>query len=110
VLEHINTLTAQIASPDGTVMAALDSNGKVYADLTASLHSVSGILRSLEKTTDFVPSQLPQVAALLSDLHTALKSAEDVLIALTNNPLLKGGVPAHKETRAGGSRPRDMEF
>jgi phospholipid/cholesterol/gamma-HCH transport system substrate-binding protein len=54
----------------------------------------------LEKTTDFIPSQLQAV----------LISVEDVLISLTNNPLLKKGVPERKETNTGGTYNRDLEF
>jgi phospholipid/cholesterol/gamma-HCH transport system substrate-binding protein len=110
VLTNLNALSAKLSDPDGSVMAILDSEGEVYADLIASLDAISGTLRNLEKTSEFIPTQLPQAAAVLADLHTALKTAEDVLIALTNNPLLKKGIPERKETRAGGTRPRDVEF
>jgi phospholipid/cholesterol/gamma-HCH transport system substrate-binding protein len=110
LLKNLNTLSTQIADPDGSIMSILDSNGTVYTDLTASLDAISATLRNLEKTSAFIPAQLPQVALLLSDLHTALKTAEDVLVALTNNPLLKGGIPPRGETRAGGARARDVEF
>ena len=109
-LGNLSELSAGLSDPDGTIMSILDSEGDVYTDLIASLDAISGTLRNLEKTSDFIPSQLPQVALLLADLHTALRTAEDVLIALTNNPLLKGGIPQRKETRAGGVRPRDVEF
>jgi phospholipid/cholesterol/gamma-HCH transport system substrate-binding protein len=110
ILKNLRGLSDKLADPDGSVMAILDSEGSVYTDLTASLDAISGTLRNLEKTSEFIPTQLPQVAAVLSDIHTALKTAEDVLIALTNNPLLKRGIPERKETRAGGARPRDLEF
>lgn len=110
LLGNLSELSAGLSDPDGTIMSILDSEGDVYTDLIASLDAISGTLRNLEKTSDFIPSQLPQVALLLADLHTALRTAEDVLIALTNNPLLKGGIPQRKETRAGGVRPRDVEF
>lgn len=110
ILENLKRLSDKLADPESSVMAVLDSEGAVYTDLTASLNAISGTLRNLEKTSEFIPPQLPQIAVLLSDLHTALKTAEDVLIALTNNPLLKKGVPVHRESGEGGTRPRDLEF
>jgi phospholipid/cholesterol/gamma-HCH transport system substrate-binding protein len=110
ILANLNQLSLKLADPDGSIMSLLDSEGAIYTDLTASLDSISGILRNLEKTSEFIPAQLPQIAVLLADLHTSLTSVQDVLIALTNNPLLKGGIPKHTETRAGGTRPRDLEF
>jgi phospholipid/cholesterol/gamma-HCH transport system substrate-binding protein len=110
ILANLNQLSAGIANPEGSVMSLLDAEGPVYTDLIASLDAISATLRNLEKTTDFIPAHLPQIAVLLSDLHMALTTAEDVLVSLTNNPILKGGIPQHRETRAGGTRPRDVEF
>jgi phospholipid/cholesterol/gamma-HCH transport system substrate-binding protein len=109
ILENLDRFSASLANPEGTAMAILDSD-EIYTGLTASLASISATLRNLEKTSEFIPAQLPQIAVLLADLHTTLQTAEDVLVALTNNPLLKRGVPEHQETRAGGSSPRDLEF
>jgi phospholipid/cholesterol/gamma-HCH transport system substrate-binding protein len=110
ILKNLNELSTKLAAPEGTIMSILDSEGAVYEDVVNSLDAISATLRNLEKTSDFIPTQLPQVAAVLADLHVALKTAEDVLIALTNNPLLKRGIPEYRETRAGGARPRDLEF
>jgi phospholipid/cholesterol/gamma-HCH transport system substrate-binding protein len=110
ILSDLNTLSQSLANPDGSVMSVLDSGGQVYTDLIISLDAISGILQNLKQVSDFIPPQLPQLAALLFDLQTALKSAEDVLVALTNNPLLRGGIPERKEVPAGGVRPRDLEF
>jgi phospholipid/cholesterol/gamma-HCH transport system substrate-binding protein len=110
ILSDLNALSQSLADPNGSVMSVLDSGGDVYTDLIISLDAISGLLQNLKQVSDFIPPQLPQLAALLFDLQTALKSAEDVLVALTNNPLLKGGLPERKEVPAGGARPRDLEF
>jgi phospholipid/cholesterol/gamma-HCH transport system substrate-binding protein len=110
VLANLQEFTDRVADPDGSISAILDSEGDVYRDLSKSLDSLSGTLRNLEQTTDFIPSQLPQVAVVINDLHMALQTFEDVLVSLTNNPLLKQGVPERKETKAGGARTRDLEF
>jgi phospholipid/cholesterol/gamma-HCH transport system substrate-binding protein len=110
ILANLQTFSAKMADPNGTVSAVLDADGVVYTNLTKSLEHISGTLRNLERTSEFIPSQLPQAAMLISDLRTALKTAEDVLIALTNNPLLKNGIPPRVETRTGGTSPRDIPF
>jgi len=110
VLANIRELSDRMADPNGPVAAILDSDSDVYADLTASLGAISATLQNLEKTSDFIPAQLPQVAVVINDLHTALQTFEDVLVSLTNNPLLKNGVPERKETKTGGAQTRDMEF
>ena len=109
-LVNIHSLSNRMADPDGSLAKILDSDEKVYASITSSLGAISATLRNLEKTSDFIPAQLPQLAVMINDLHSALEVFEDVLVALTNNPLLKKGVPERKETRTGGSQTRDLEF
>jgi len=71
---------------------------------------VSGILASLDETARFLPRQLPQIAALVTELRTTLKSAEEVLVALTNNPLLKDGVPKQSELKTVNTGSRGLKF
>jgi phospholipid/cholesterol/gamma-HCH transport system substrate-binding protein len=110
VIANLETLSASLADPNSSVAAVLDVTGEVYSSLTDSLNAVSGTLRNLEKTTAFIPPQLPQVAALIGQLRDILGTAEDVLISLTNNPLLKGGIPVHGSTQSGGASSRDVSF
>jgi phospholipid/cholesterol/gamma-HCH transport system substrate-binding protein len=110
ILANLNDISEKLNAPDGTVTAVLDSQGAVYTNLVRSLDSLSGTLANLEKTSAFLPAQMPQLAVLISDLQNAVKKAEDVLVALTNNPLLKGGIPRNVETRSGGTGVRDIEF
>jgi len=109
-LAGIRALSEEISDPDGAVMAILDGEGDVYANLVSSLEAISGTLRNLEITTGYIPAQLPQVTAILIDLQMVLRTAEDVLVALTNNPLLRRGVPDRRETGPGGTFARDLEF
>jgi len=110
ILDNIEVVTTKLSDPSGSIMSILDGDGPVYNDLTEILDSISGILKSLDSTFEFIPAQLPQVAILISDLHSALTEAEKLIIALLNNPLLRGGVPEIKETGPGAATPRDLEF
>jgi phospholipid/cholesterol/gamma-HCH transport system substrate-binding protein len=110
ILENLNDILDKVNAPDGTVTAVLDSRGDVYTNLVRSLESVSMTLANLEKTSAFLPARMPQLAVLISDLQNAVKKAEDVLVALTNNPLLRGGIPQNVETRSGGTSIRDIDF
>ena len=110
ILADFNVFSADLADPEGTVSKILDSEGEIYVSLVDSLQSLSGILDSLDETIAFIPRQLPQLAALIMDLQEAMKSANDVLVALTNNPLLRGGVPTRVDVQAVGTSPRDIRF
>ncbi|MDR2482208.1 MAG: MlaD family protein [Treponema sp.] len=110
VVLNLQTLSAQLAAPDNTIAAVLNPEEPVYTSLVASLEAVSSTLRNLERTSAALPARLPQAAALLGQLQEAVQTAEDVLVALTNNPLLKNGVPAQPRIQSSGASARDMAF
>lgn len=94
----------------GIVLTYLDIEGPVFSSLTEVLDSIVGMASSVEETIDFIPAQMPQISLMLSTLHGTLIEAERLIIALTNNPLLRGGVPELRETGPGAATPRDLEF
>jgi len=110
ILANISDLTTELNDPSGLLYTVLDTDKDVYQNLVKSLKSVSDILENLDRTTAFIPSQLPQLAGLIMDLRVTMKSAEDVLVALTNNPLLRNGVPSRPESQGSGTGPRDIRF
>jgi phospholipid/cholesterol/gamma-HCH transport system substrate-binding protein len=107
ILGNLDSVTERLSDPTGSVMSFLDSEGNIYSELSSSLDSVSGILLNLERTSDFLPSNFP---SLMADLNAALRSLQDVLVAVSNNPLLRRGVPEHRETSPGGSSSRNLDF
>jgi len=109
-MTNIHTFTDQIAKPSGTAMSILDAEGPVLSNIAGVLDSINGIMKNLNKTAEFIPAQLPQLSLLISDLQSAVVEIEKMVIALNNNPLLKGGVPELKETGPGAATPRDLEF
>jgi len=110
IMENMETVTSQISAPSSSVMSLLDSNSPIFRDITASIHSISEIIENLNKTSEFIPTQLPQIALMLTDVSVALRSAQDVLVAVSNNPLLRGGIPQRVETSPGGAGYRHLEF
>jgi phospholipid/cholesterol/gamma-HCH transport system substrate-binding protein len=110
ILANLRILSDDLADPNGTVAQVLDSEGPIYANLVSTLESVSGTIGSLEKTMAYVPAQLPQITVMLTEVRQVLRSAEDVLTALTNNPLLKNGVGSRVENQPTGTSMRDIGF
>jgi len=109
-IANFRQLSDRIKEPDNSIMSFLNSQGDIYGNLVKTLDAASGTLQQLEGTTGDIHSQTPQIAASLDKLLSALKSVNQVLESVKNNPLLKGGVPEQTETRAGGSSARNMEF
>lgn len=107
ITKNLDDITRGIADPDGTIMAILDTEGPVYTDLTAIINSLSGVVEDVNRTTDVLPANIP---VILNDLSIAIREIQDVLVAVANNPLLKGGIPQRVETGPGGAGNRDLEF
>jgi len=110
VLSDVQTVTDQLSDPSGTVMSILGTDGTLYTNLADAIESLAGIIENLEKTSAFLPAQLPQIGVIISDVSDVIRAAQNVLISVANNPLLKGGIPEHKVTSPGAASPRDMEF
>jgi phospholipid/cholesterol/gamma-HCH transport system substrate-binding protein len=110
VIGDLKIVTEELANPDSLVLTALDTDGAIYTNIEKSLKALSGTLESVESTAAVFPTQMSQVAALISDLRSALEAAEDVIVALRNNPLLKNGIPNRVQPRTGGTSPRDVAF
>jgi phospholipid/cholesterol/gamma-HCH transport system substrate-binding protein len=110
LLEDLQLIVAafreELTDPNG-VLRLLDGDGELINGLEASISSLAGNLANLEDTTVLLPREVPR---LLSDVEGALLSAQDVLTALRNNPLLRNGVPEHAETESSGTSPRNIEF
>jgi phospholipid/cholesterol/gamma-HCH transport system substrate-binding protein len=109
MLRDISTITGELAGPGG-VSLMLDGTETIIADLEASVRSLSGILSDVKQSTAYLPREMPQIINLLTEVRTTLQTAEEVLIALRNNPLLRKGIPEHMETDTSGTNPRDIRF
>jgi phospholipid/cholesterol/gamma-HCH transport system substrate-binding protein len=110
ILANLNTLSAQIAAPSGTVGKILDGQGPFYRSLEQALVSIAGIIKDLERTIEFIPAQLPQVTTIISQLNALLVDVHKTIIAVNNNPLLRGGIPDRQEFGPGGASPRNENF
>jgi phospholipid/cholesterol/gamma-HCH transport system substrate-binding protein len=110
LIANFRKLSDKVGEDDNSIMTFLNSDGDIYNNLVKTVEAASGSLQQLEGTMGDIHSQTPQLAASLSRLLGALRSVNQVLESVKNNPLLKGGIPKQTETRVGGSGARDMEF
>jgi phospholipid/cholesterol/gamma-HCH transport system substrate-binding protein len=110
ILANLDALTGELNDPDGLIYTVLDTDKDVYAGLVGILGSVNSLLNNLDRTISFIPSQLPQIAGVLVDLRATLQTADDALTAITNNPLLKGGVPSRADSQDSDISPRGIRF
>jgi phospholipid/cholesterol/gamma-HCH transport system substrate-binding protein len=104
-LDDLNTTTGGLSEPGG-VLKLVDKDGDIYTQLVQALETINAILNDTGKTFNQVPSAMPQVKALISQLNMAIVSAQQILTSLTNNPLLKNGIPATVDASATGTADR----
>ncbi|MDR1804119.1 MAG: MlaD family protein [Treponema sp.] len=114
LLSHIDDLLVTLNEPGG-IITMLDSDGALnetidslpglIGSLNDAIAPLPGLIENLNNSTASLPSQLPVV---LTQLRTVLRSVDDVLVGLANNPLLRGGVPERPVTQTTG--PRDIRF
>lgn len=112
-LIEINNILANIAditrSGDGLVPKLLeDENSKgsianLLGTLNLALSDVNGI------TTSF-NGEMSNISILISQLQQVLKEAENVLVGLKNNPLIKNGVTSKPEKESATPKLREDNF
>ena len=110
IVANLRTVSDSLADPAGTVGLLLDPQGPFYTNLDESLQSIAGTLANLEKTSAYLPTQLPQLGMMIIELRIALQSAQDVLTSLSNNPLIRSGIPRQTASQATGTNARDVSF
>ena len=111
IIENLEKVTNTISDPSGTLMTVLGSEGSLAPSIKSTIESLSGVIEVLEDVSKSIPTQLlPQINVLISEVNEALRKAQDVMTAVANNPLLRGGVPEHRETGPGAANPRNIDF
>lgn len=110
-------LATKLLDPKGSIATILNDNGELYGEIQTSLarvdeavKGINAILAQVKGFVDFVNSTQPQISGLLESGRATLGKGNDVLEAVKNNPLLKGGVPAQKEQGATLKSYRDEDF
>ncbi len=103
-------LARKLLDPQGSVATILDDDNALYDQILQSLEQLTSIIRQLQEFTKFVNSTQPQIAGILEEGRQTLDQGKDVLQAVKNNPLLRGGIPKRKEqpTTFQGFRDRDF--
>jgi len=96
LITNLESFTAQISDPKGP--------------LNEGIRSLAGIIENLNKTSEFIPAQLPQISVAINELNIVLRQVQDVLTSIANNPLLKNGIPERNETGPTGASPRNQKF
>ena len=110
ITANMEALTEALKDPSGLIPTLLDPEGTMFASIGNSLEAVEGTLVNVEDSTSMMKTQVPQIARLIEDLRIALVKGQDVLEALRNNPILRGGVSEKVQSDSSGTNSRNIEF
>lgn len=116
-LTETRGLVTRLLDPKGSVATILDDKNVLYGRIEGSLKqvqdAVTGVNRIVEQVNafvDFVNGTRPQISGILETGRTTLEKGNDVLEAVKNNPLLRGGVPETKAQTSTLKSYRDEDF
>jgi len=104
-----SNLAADLGNPNG-IRKILNGDGNSVNALEGTFVSLNGTMDHVEKSLKNLPQQMPQIFTLVNNARTAISAADDVLVSLKNNPLLKGGIPESAEVDSSGTNPRNIKF
>jgi phospholipid/cholesterol/gamma-HCH transport system substrate-binding protein len=103
-------LAKRLLDPKGSLDTLLDDDNRLYNQIAASLEQLQSVIAQLAEFTRFVNSAQPQILGLLEQGRTTLDQGQQVLEAVKNNPLLRGGVPPRPEQQTPFQGFRDQDF
>ena len=109
-LKNTQGLAKRLLDPTGSMDTFLNDSNELYNQVDSALKNVNEITAQLRSFAEFINGTRPQVTSLLEKGSTTLSTANDVLEAAKNNPLLKGGVPARPAQGPPMSTYRDESF
>jgi len=109
-LKNTQGLATRLLDPKGSVSTFLNDSNELYDQVDKAVKSANTIINQISSFVDFINSSRPQVTSILEKGGDTLTSAQDVLEAAKNNPLLKGGLPQKADTTAPLSTYRDENF
>ncbi len=103
-------LVKRLLDPKGSVATILDDNNQLYDRILGSIEELNAVIAQLAAFTRFVNTTQPQILGLLEQGRATLDQGQEVLEAVKNNPLLRGGVPPRREQQTTFQSFRDEDF
>jgi phospholipid/cholesterol/gamma-HCH transport system substrate-binding protein len=117
---NINTLTEgmtdptglakKLLDPKGSMATFLDDDNELYDQIVKSVEDLNRIIAELGQFVAFVNTTQPQISGILEKGKETLDQGRDVLEAVKNNPLIRGGVPEQLQQPTTFQSFRDEDF
>lgn len=95
---------------EGSVARLLDDDDALYLQIEGALAELNSTIANIQELTAYLGGTTPQIAGLLEESRAALNQGKDVLEGVSNNPLIRGGIPEAKDQPATFQSYRDEDF
>ena len=109
-LKDTRGLATRLLDPKGSLDTILNDQNALYKQVDSALQSTNAVIAQIKGFVEYINSTRPQISSILEKGRDTLDQGKDVLEAVKNNPLLKGGVPAQKEQTSTLKSYRDEDF
>ena len=103
-------LAKKLLDPKGSVATLLDDDNRLYEEIVKSVEDLNTIIDELGQFAAFVNTTQPQISGILEKGKVTLDQGRDVLEAVKNNPLIRGGVPQRLQQPTTFQSFRDEDF
>jgi phospholipid/cholesterol/gamma-HCH transport system substrate-binding protein len=103
-------LIVKLLDPKGSVATFLNDNNRIYNQVESLLSDAAVSMGEVKNFSSIFSTARPQILELLEEGREAVKLGQDVLEALRNNPLLRGGVTPRLQTPTTQQGYRDEVF
>lgn len=109
-LTETEGLVMRLLDPQGSLATLLNDDNEIYDMLVDLLNGVQTSVNDINTLTAFLKDTRPQLTGLLEETQSALTQGQDVLEGLSNNPLIRGGIPGEAVQPTTFQSIRDEEF
>jgi phospholipid/cholesterol/gamma-HCH transport system substrate-binding protein len=103
-------LARKLLDPKGSIATLLDDDNRLFNEIVQAIDELNRIITQLSEFTRFVNTTQPQISGILEKGRQTLDQGRDVLEAVKNNPLLRGGIVAQREQPTTFQGYRDEDF
>jgi len=103
-------LVPRLLDADGSIATFLDDNNALYNEIEQMLISINATLDEANEMAMFVNGTQPQLAGILEESRQAIRSGQDVLEGLSNNPFIRGGITQELTQPTTFQSYRDAQF
>ena len=108
---NLATLSSALSDPTGLVPRLMgDQQNDLLGRLNGAIGGVEKVVQQLQSFVAYMNTATPQVSGLIEQTQDVLDQGRDVLTAVRNNPLLRGGVPERVPQATTYGSTRDVEF